>query len=260
VRRLLVVLVALVILLVSAPAHAELLRITPLGFSPAGYLGQTDPVLIGPEGFRLTYHSQGGGNNPWVNPVELVLGIPDLLVAPVLTVSSSPGLGVSIDLGGTSTMYGGTWDTTTGFAGTFTGSPISKIYDFIGFDPKGSASQNFSNWGGYSGLNSWNLFVYALTFTPRMQPNQYAEFSVVGGLPAGTFVIGYGQEEVKKGTCGNPSCAQSTPFTFAGYVPETTQQVPEPVSSVMLASGLGLLFLKLRRRNTTRRGGSAHSL
>jgi PEP-CTERM motif len=251
VRRLSWVLVALVILLVSAPAHAELLRITPLGFSPAGYLGQTDPVLIGSEGFRLTYHSQGDGNYPWVNPVELILGIPGGLVAPLLTVITSPGLTVDLDLGGTSTMYGGSWDTTTGFAGTFTGSPISKVYDFIGFEPKGSASQNFSNWGGYSGLNSWNLFVYALSFSPRMTPNQYVEFSAAPDLPEGTFVIGYGQEEVKKGTCGNPSCAQSTPFTFAGYVPEQTQQVPEPASSVLLTSGLGLLLVKIRRRRRT---------
>ena len=240
--------VALVLLfvLMATPAHAELLRITPLGFSPAGYTGQTDPVLIGSEGFRLTYHSQGGGNNPWVDPVLLILGIPDGLAAPLLTVTSSPDLVVGIDLGGTTTSYGGSWDTTTGFAGTFTGSPISKVYDFLGLEPDGSASQNFSNWSGYSGLNSWNLFVYALTFTPDMKPTQYVEFSASPDLPGGTFVIGYGQESVKKGTCGNPSCAQSTPFTFAGYVPE--QSVPEPASSLLLGSGLGLFLLSRRRR------------
>jgi hypothetical protein len=248
VRRLFALLVALFVLLVSAPASAELLRITPLGFSPAGYLGQTDPVLIGAEGFRLTYHSQSN-NSPWLNPVELILAIPGgVTVAPVLTVSSSPGLTVGIDLGGTSTMYGGTWDTTTGFAGTFNGSGIDKVYDFIGFDPSGSASQNFSNWGGYSGFNSWNLFVYALTFGPRISPNQYAEFSAPTGLPGGTFVIGYGQEEVKKGACKNPGCVQSTPFTFAGYVPQQTQVVPEPTVSLLLASGLGVLLVKIRRR------------
>ena len=243
----------LLILGMSAPAQAELLRITPLGLSPAGYTGQTDPVLIGSEGFRLTYHSQGGGNVSWVNPVELILGIPTGLgPAPTLTVTSSPGLSVAIDLGGTQALYGGTWDTTTGYAGTFTGSPISKVYDFIGFSPKGSASENFSNWSGYSGLNSWDLYVYALTFTPQIAPSQYAEFSVASGLPEGTFVIGYGLEEVKKGTCKTPSCAQTTPFTFAGYVPET-QQVPEPTTSALLGSGLGLLFLKLRRRRADAR-------
>lgn len=248
-------LVALLFVLgISTPAQAELLRITPLGFSPAGYTGQTSPVLIGPEGFRLTYHSQGGGNSAWVNPVELILGIPTGLgPAPTLTVTSSPGLSVSVDLGGTQNLYGGSWDTTTGYAGTYAGSPISKVYDFIGFEPKGSASQNFSNWSGYSGLNSWDLFVYALTFTPQIGPSQYAEFSVAGGLPEGTFVLGYGLEEVKKGTCKTPSCAQTTPFTFAGYVPETTQQVPEPTTSVLLGSGLGLLFLKLRKRRSVAR-------
>lgn len=246
-RRSFVLMVALFVLLVSAPASADLLRITPLGFSPADYQGQTDPVLIGSEGFRLTYHSQGN-NDPWVNPVELILGIPGVTVAPDLLITSSPGLAVSIDLGGTSTMYGGSWDTTTGFAGTFDGSGIDKVYDFIGFDPDGSASQNFTNWGGYSGLNSWNLFVYALTFSPRIKPNQYVEFSASTGLPGGTFVIGYGVEEVKKGTCKNPGCVQSTPFTFAGYVPEQQQAVPEPAVSLLLASGLGVLLAKIRRR------------
>ena len=240
--------VAAVMVLLPAPARAELLRITPTGVASGSYSGPTDPVPIGSSGFRLTYH--GGGNDTLVDPVLLILGIPGAnssTVAPTIAGSgqSKPvTLQASVDLGGTSTVYGGQWNTTTGFAGVFDSSAGNKsIYQFIGLDPEGSSSENFTNWSK-SGDTSWGLFVYALTFTPDFKAGNWIEFT--SNLPTGTFVVGYGCDAPLAGTrCSGPSAAEGTPFTFAGHV----TSVPEPATLSLLIPGLGLAFARRRKQN-----------
>ena len=66
----------------AAPAQAALIRLTPQGLSPSEYEAAgfpTDPAIIPPDGFRLTYH--GGGAETLVNPILLILGIPTGVVA-----------------------------------------------------------------------------------------------------------------------------------------------------------------------------------
>ena len=233
----------------ASPAYADaLLRITPLGASVGSYSGPTGPVPIGANGFRLSFH--GGGTQTLVNPVMLIFGIPNGAVAPAVTAGAMSGgfTSVAIDLGDSqSSRYGGSWNSTTGFAGTFNASSNPKVYDQIGFF-NGSDSENYTNWTGATGLSSWNLFVYALTFSPaQMQRGDYVEFAT--SLPVGSYVIGYGCEALSAGgTCKNPGARDSTPFTFSGLV----TQVPEPATLTIL--GLGLLgFSVAQRRKIAKR-------
>ena len=145
----------------------------------------------------------------------------------------------SVDPGGSGGLYGGNWDSSSGFDGTFTSSG-KKVYDFLGL-PNGSDSQNYANWSGATGLTSWNLFVYVVSFTGTMNHGDYVEFA--SSLPAGAYVIGYGCEATNGGgLCAGSGNTESTPFTFAGLV-----KVPEPGTlALMFMSGAFLTGMRRR--------------
>lgn len=238
--------VFLAVFALASPARAELIRITPLGYTPAGYEEAgypVDPVFIGADGFRLTYH--GGGEQTVLNPVMLILavptpaeGIPGLDVGAIVDFTS-----VVAELGGTS-IYGGHWNPTTGFVGAFDATAAAdtpKVYEFIGFKPPGSDSQNYPNWTGATGLTSWDVYVYKLWFTPDMSRGDYAEFDT--NLPNGSYVVGYGCTAIgSNGRCTTGGTTESTPFTFAGLV-----RVPEPGTLSLLIPGIGILAAGSRR-------------
>lgn len=233
--------IALVFFSTTAQAGA-LLRITPEGVAVDEQL-VTSPVPISAEGFRLSFW--GGGSAVLEDPVVLIFGTPTGTGTPGLTASgvSDPStMTALIDLGGDSTYYGGSWDTTTGYAGLYdfaatggTGDP--SVYEAIGFDPDGSDSQNYPNWNGATGLTSWDLWVYTVDFSPDMAQKDWFEFSTTN-LAVDSYVIGYGQYYKNNGGIGQ----QSTPFTFAGRV------VPEPTTMLLFGTGLTLLAGVRRRR------------
>jgi hypothetical protein len=232
---------ALCLASVTAQATA-LVRISPTGVPSTSTTIATDPVPIGATGFRLTYHSQG--NQPTIlDPLVLIFATPQggLSAAPPLSASSlsNPGgLVDTITLGGTN-VYGGSWDPTTGYAGIFDNSGSGKVYQDIGLDTAGSASQNYSNWNGESGDTAWDLWVYTITFDPNLESGYWAEFNT--NLPEHTFVAGYGCTAIDptNGLCDTQS---STPFTWTGYVTD----IPEP--SILALLSIGLLGLAGARR------------
>jgi hypothetical protein len=241
-KRLVWVLASVSLFVVSSvsPAEADLLFFSPTGVVSEMYDGPTHPVPVGDGGFRLTFH--GGGSKELVDPLLLILGIPTGELAPTIGLGANDGFtAASIDLGGTTTSYGGNWNTTTGYAGTFTQAG-HEVYSFMNLGAGANDSQNYSNWNGTSGLTSWDLYVWAITLTPDMQSTNPDWIEFTGSFSANTYAIGYGCQTGRDGLCSDK--VQSTPFTRAGFV--TT--VPEPSSLMMMLPGLAMLAGAVRRR------------
>jgi len=251
------IVLAAALLIVSLPrlAAAEgLLRITPVGWSPAAWDAAgmpTGPVPIGADGFRLTF--QGGGSQTVLDPVLLIIGIPTATLPPNVTQTGSGDPAdyvapfdpnVTVTLGG-ATPYAGTkyaptsWDSDGIIDTPFTSAAGNQsVYQFLNLklpNSGGSDSESYANWSK-TGFTSWNLFVYELTFYPDFQRGDWVEFATSPLLAAGSYVVGYGVEP-SKGTN-----IDATPFTFAGNV----QQVPEPSTVSLFVSALGLFFVVRR--------------
>ena len=254
-KNIFVVTSGLVLLLLGVLANAALIRITPTGEDAAGYT-LTDPVLIGPNGFRLSYISQGNGQGDILNP--LILIIATLSGDPVPTLnyldgpdSSNPESLTAVVSPGGPLRYGGMWDIATGEAGGFDGTDQRTAYQQIELTPDGSNSQNYTNWTAASGESSWDLWVFSIDFstgTPeKLQTGQWIQLDT-STLSAGSFVIGYGCNSASNPAtaCDGNGDTQSTPFTFAGMV-----VVPEPGTLSLL--GAGVLGMGLMRRKRGRK-------
>lgn len=177
----------------------------------------------------------GDGNPTLVDPaLLLILGVPDDAGFAAPDIALSAGTGV---LGGTTTLFSGSWNTSTGYAGGFSSSFSGSVYEFIGFDPAGNASNNFGNWHdadlAVNGIDAsfFGIYIYALTGT-GITGGGSVDVTFQSSLPVGVFAVAYGQDADGR--------AFSTPFTESGLT------VPEPGTVLLLGSGL--LGLALYRR------------
>ncbi|WP_224981889.1 PEP-CTERM sorting domain-containing protein [Geomonas agri] len=167
--------------------------------------------------------------------------------APPSSITLSTGTGA---LGGTD-FYGGTWNTSTGFAGKFNTEKVD-LYSWMGLVPSGNASNNFGNWHdadlAVNGIDAsfFAIFVYSLNGT-GISGGETIDVTFSDPLANGTFVVAYGQAYVGNGP--DPGIHSfTTPFTEAGLT--HTPPVPEPGTMILLGTGfLGLAIWGKRRRN-----------
>lgn len=249
---------ALVLCGFVASAQADLLRITPEGLTPAEVdaLGNKHPVIIGPDAFRITFH--GGGPAELVDPLLLIVATPTADAAiPTLTFSDSDPAFPSFSVGTSDTDYfGGSWDADGFVNGVYDQTAAgadgkTTVYEFIGLSPDGVDSEHWVNWNMYSGLDSWDLRVFQLSFSPdAFAKGDWVELSATG-LTGGSFIVGYGCTSIigvlldPAARCLNEGATQSTPFTFAGMV-----RVPEPSTLWLIGTGLLALGAISRRRKS----------
>jgi hypothetical protein len=220
------------------------------------YNGET----IGIPSASLTVWDQGAASKSTSTTILLIVAIPN-------TTSGAPGIASVVDgpgvsgtgvgqLGGPN-VFGGTWNTSTGLAGTLTGaSGSTTVYQVPGLPccSGGGPSENFGNlqtWDANApgvGVNatSFGVFIYTLTGISLGQ-SQYVTVNFSGGgLAVGSFV---NVSTCESGSSTSVACkggaVYSTPFTHTGLV---TTPTPEPTSMLLMGSGLVAFGGMLRRR------------
>jgi len=205
----------------------------------------------------VSIFENGMGQPALVSPLLMIVGIPNFSSSAPGIASVSTGTG---QLGGAN-LFGGSWNTGTGFAGNYTSGFAGSVYQFVGLAPPASASESFGNWSlADKSVNnitatSFAIFVYTLNNTGLTGGTGITVKFASGGLPVGSFIVAYGCSATTTNMSGTTVCngtgnTYGTPFTQSGMV----TLVPEPGTMALFGSGLLALGGFLRRGKRNRSG------
>lgn len=243
-----------------AGSTASTLNIGPGAGSSCAEGCGSSPNLLGTGADVDIYQSAIGGKADLLQPQLLILGIPNdtsnlYATDPISGVTYyNPYVG-GTPMAGTSAFatagtYGLKGAVIDGFFGDLTSG--SAIYSFLDLQGSNNKTNSFKNWAAddlsINGITADDFGIYVFALSGEGLVGQgLVDVMFPGGLPLGTFVVGYGQAYWDW-----QYCIYGTELSNAGLT-NATSATPEPGSLLLLGSGLLLTAILLRRRAATSR-------